>query len=616
MVAIFLVVTVLWAAKAVLIPIALAILLTFILAPICNRLERWHFGRIMSVIVVTALSFMVIGVIGWIVAGQFIDLASNLPYYRNNIMKKVESLRVPAGGTIERIIENVKGLSQEILEPPDSDADPSRFEETTEEEPVPVTVEPSQPGPIEATRQAIGPLLRPLASAGIVVVFVIFMLLQRNELRDKIIRLIGQSRLTVATQAIDDAATRVSRYLLMQFVINATYGMAVAIGLFFIGLPNAILWGVLAMLVRFIPYVGPWIGAILPTALSMAVFDSWTPLFLTIGLFIVIELISNNVMEPWLYGSQTGISAVAVLASAVFWTWLWGPVGLILATPLTVCVVVLGRYVTQLEFLNVLLSDEPGLSPAARVYQRLLANDQDEVFEICETYLAEKDVTLLDLYEKVLVPALAMAERDRHHDRIDPDREPIVYQGMRDVVDELGERRRNEQEAETRDEEKEKQKGESWRPVPDRASPGQSVACVTSRDAADEIAAVMLSHILKLEGWEAQVYPQGMGSAEIVAKLQASPPDAICISAVPPQTVVRTRQLCKRFVSQFPQVNLVIGLWTLSDLERVRRLLEPCTAEQVVSSFSDALVMLRRSPAVSPGLQHGAMLMANRLIAE
>jgi predicted PurR-regulated permease PerM len=594
MVAIFLVVAALWAAKAVLIPIALAILLTFILAPICNRLERWHLGHVMSVIVVAALSFIIIGVIGWIVAGQFIDLAAKLPYYRDNIRQKMDDIRIPPGGTIERITENLKGLTQEIFTPANG-ADPSRIEDPSNDEPIPVTVEPAPPGPIETMRQTIGPVLGPLASAGIVIVFVIFMLLQRNELRDKIIRLIGQGRLTVATQAIDDAASRVSRYLLMQFVINATYGVAVAIGLFFIGLPSAVLWGVLAMLVRFIPYVGPWIGAVLPILLSMAVFDRWTPVLLTAGLFVVIELISNNIMEPLLYGARTGISAVAVLASAVFWTWLWGPVGLVLATPLTVCVVVLGRYMTQLEFLNVLLSDEPGLSPAARVYQRLLAMDQDEVFEICESYLAETDTTLLDLYENVLLPALAMAERDRHHDRIDPDREPAVYQGMRDLVEELGERKRSEEQTVRKN--GDAAGAESISPAargigtPDSS---KRIACVTARDAADEIAAIMFAHVLQSEGIRAQVFPQGIGSAELVSQLEADKPDAICISAVPPQTVVRTRQLCQRLSARLPQVKIVTGVWTLSDVSQVQNRLGACQSEHVVGTFADAIAMLRR----------------------
>ena len=587
MIAIFLVVGALWVAKAVLIPIALAILLTFILAPICNRLERWHFGRVMSVIVVTALSFMIIGVIGWIVAGQFLDLATNLQFYRANIREKVIAIRSPASGTISRITENIKELTQDVLKPPVT-VGPAPQQDPEEPKPVPVVVEREALGPVDATREVIGPLFAPLASAGIVIVFVIFMLLQRNDLRDKIIRLIGQGRLTVATQAIDDAASRVSRFLLMQLLINATYGVAVAIGLFLIGLPNALLWGVLAMLVRFIPYAGPWIGALFPIALSMAVFDSWTPVLLTAGLFVVIELISNNVMEPLLYGSKTGISAIAVLASAVFWAWLWGPVGLVLATPLTVCVVVLGRYVTQLEFLSVLLSDEPSLTPAARVYQRLLANDQDEVFEICEEYL--KDKPLLDLYENALLPALAMAERDRHHDRIDPDRESMVYQGMRDLVETLGERARVE-EIET----SLKDKDTATPPAePVKNSESSRVACVTARDAADEIATIMLAQILESSGMHAQVFPQGFGASELVSQLESEKPDAICISAVPPQTVVRTRQLCQRFSSGFPEVKLVVGLWTLADVSQVRKRLGACAPDYVTSSITEAVAMLRR----------------------
>src|SRR5690606_7062319 len=249
------------------------------------------------------------------------------------------------------------------------------------------------------------------------IVFVIFMLIQREDLRDRMLRLIGPGRLIATTQAIDDAAHRVSRYLLIQWMVNATYGTAAAIGLYVIGLPNALLWGVLATLLRFIPYVGPWIGASMPIALSLAAFDDWTRPLVVAGMFIVLELLSNNLMEPWLYGMGTGVSPVAIIASAVFWTWLWGPIGLVLATPLTVCLVVVGLYVPRLEFLNILLSDQPGLPPQARVYQRLLAMDQEEVFQIADEYLKER--SLLDLYEYVLLPALSMAEHDRHHGILD-----------------------------------------------------------------------------------------------------------------------------------------------------------------------------------------------------
>ena len=242
-----------------------------------------------------------------------------------------------------------------------------------------------------------GPLVAPIATAGLVVVFVIFMLLQREDLRDRIIRLVGASDVARATEAMDDAAKRISRYLLMQLVINVLYGIPVGIGLYFIGVPNPILWGLLATVLRFIPYLGPVIAALFPIALSFAVAPGWTLPLLTIALFVTLELFSNNVLEPWLYGSSTGLSPVAVLVAAVFWTTLWGPVGLLLSTPLTVCLVVLGRHVPQLGFFDVLLGDEPALPPELKFYQRLLARDPEEATELAEEYL--EDEPLEKLYD-------------------------------------------------------------------------------------------------------------------------------------------------------------------------------------------------------------------------
>ena len=260
-----------------------------------------------------------------------------------------------------------------------------------------VQVQSPAPTPLETLRDVGGPLIAPFATAGLVVVLVIFMLLQREDLRDRVLRLVGGREVARATEAMDDAAKRISRYLLMQLIINVLYGIPVGIGLYFIGVPNPILWGCLATVLRFIPYLGPVIGALFPIALSFAVAPGWTLPLLTVALFVVLELFSNNVLEPWLYGASTGLSPVAVLVAAVFWTMLWGPLGLLMSTPLTVCLVVLGRHVPQLGFFDVLLGDEPALSPEVKFYQRLLARDPEEATELAEEYL--EDGSLDKLYE-------------------------------------------------------------------------------------------------------------------------------------------------------------------------------------------------------------------------
>jgi predicted PurR-regulated permease PerM len=261
---------------------------------------------------------------------------------------------------------------------------------------------------LEVFRGAFGTVLNGLALVAIVVVLVVFFLIRRDDLRDRFIRLIGKSQVNVTIQMLEDAGTRVSRYLLMLLFINATYGIAAGIGLYFIGLPNAVLWGILATTLRFIPYLGPWLAAAMPIGLAMAISTGWVPPLLAIGLFVVLELLSNNVMEPWLYGKTTGVSVVAVLVAAVFWTWLWGIVGLLLATPLTVCLLVIGKHVPQLSFLDVLLGNEPVFAPARRVYQRLVAGDQEEAVELVEA--ACGDQSLVQVYDTMLISALALAE--------------------------------------------------------------------------------------------------------------------------------------------------------------------------------------------------------------
>ncbi|MDQ3625453.1 MAG: AI-2E family transporter, partial [Verrucomicrobiota bacterium] len=363
----------LYVARDLLIPLALAALLTFLLAPLVTRLERW-LGRIGELLVVVALIFAGTGAAGWMLTQQLVDLATKLPEYKDNIINKLHAFDTPKGGAFTKFSETVEELKKE-LPGGSGPAAPTITQEAGKPEtavasppsaPTPAVpvqvVETSSANPMELLQLIAAPLLGPLGTAALVLLLLIFMLLQREDLRSRLIRLIGQGRISGTTRAMDDAGQRVARYLLMQLVINVTYGIPVAIGLYFIGVPNAMLWGAFATVLRFIPYVGPWIAAVIPIALSLAVSDSWMMPLLTIGLFIVLELLSNNVMEPWLYGKHTGIAPIALIMAAVFWTWLWGPLGLVLATPMTVCLVVMGRHVPRLSFLSVVLSDEEALT--------------------------------------------------------------------------------------------------------------------------------------------------------------------------------------------------------------------------------------------------------------
>ena len=319
----------LYLGSEILIPLALALLLSFMLAPIVTRLRRWRLGRIPSVLIVVVLVFTALLGLGSIVGTQIVDLATNLPRYEWNLRAKIRdlSLAIPSGGIVERTSDMLQDLGEELEEATAPEKPEAAGEREAPPEPVLVQVQRPAPTPMQTLREIGGPLVAPIATAGLVVVFVIFMLLQREDLRDRIIRLVGAGDVARTTEAMNDAAKRISRYLLMQLVINLLYGIPVGIGLYFIGVPNPILWGMLAAILRFIPYVGPVIAALFPIALSFAVAPGWTIPLLTIALFVVLELFSNNVLEPWLYGSSTGLSPVAVLVAAVFWTTLWGPVG-------------------------------------------------------------------------------------------------------------------------------------------------------------------------------------------------------------------------------------------------------------------------------------------------
>ena len=446
----------LYFAKEVLLPLALAILLSFLLAPLVTRLEKWGSRRIPAVLVVVAVAFSALGGLGYLLAYQIYDIAYRLPEYKDNIVAKVESFQGNGDGVVGRVSEALDDVKKKIThkdgpvvsskqsptsEPPIKD---SEAVATAGTQPV-ANDDVLRPMPVEVVNEVsarqiaeniLGPIISPLGTAAMVVVFVVFMLIERENLRNRVIHLIGSRQLNIATQALDDAASRVSRYLLMQLIVNAAFGFVVAVGLFFIGLPNALVWGVLAAVLRFVPYIGPWIAATIPIVLAAAIFEGWTRPLLVLALFVVNELISNNVVEPWLYGSSTGISTMGILVSAVFWTWLWGPIGLVMSTPLTVCLTVMGRYVPQLSFLNTLLSDEEVLPPEARFYQRLLALDPEEAADIAEEYLKEN--SLESLYDKVLLPALSLAEQDRHQGDLDETKERFILNAMRELVDELG----------------------------------------------------------------------------------------------------------------------------------------------------------------------------------
>ena len=422
-VAMALVVAVLYFGQAILVPIALAGLLAFLLTPVVVFLQR-YLGRIPAVLLAVILAFSVIGGIGWSVTGELRALAHELPSYRHTIRQRIADLRgASRGSAVEKVQETVKDIKEAMQ----SDASP-----TVREKPVAVkTVE--TPTDLWGFPTALGPFLDALATGGLVVILAVFMLLERQELRNRIIRLAGSGRVSRVTTALDEAGSRISRYLFLQSIINGIFGLGVGIGLALLGVPHALLWGLLGAALRFVPYIGPWIAALAPIALSLAVFSGWTRPLLVVALFVGLELFTNIVLETLLYAGAAGVSQVGLLVAIAFWTWIWGPAGLLMATPLTVCLVVLARHVPSMQFLATLLGDEPAFSPDVAYYQRLLADDRDEAAEIVEATLAASGPATV--YDAVMLPALNYARRDAGE--LSSVQEQNVLRGTVAILDDL-----------------------------------------------------------------------------------------------------------------------------------------------------------------------------------
>jgi predicted PurR-regulated permease PerM len=548
----------LYVARDVLIPLALAILLSFLLAPAASLLERWKLGRGVATAIVVVLAFSVIGAVGWVAANQAVSLAAKLPEYRDNITAKIRALRGPQTGALGKAAEAIKELESEALP-----ASP------------PLAVMETPASPIAALAEMAAPFIKPLGIALAVVVFTILMLLKREDMRERLIALIGTRRITVTTQALGEASEKVSRYLLMQLVVNAGFGIPFGIALYFIGIPNALLWGLLATLLRFIPYGGIWIAIALPLLLAFAISDGWSLVVWTLAVFVVLEVLFVYAVEPWLYGRSTGLSPIAIIAAVLFWTWLWGPVGLLLAMPITVCVAVMGRHIPQLGFLNVLLGVEPVLTPDARLYQRLIALDDEQALDFAEEYAKEHG--LRSLHESVVIPALSLCEQDRHRGAIDAERERFVFDTVRRIVEEAG-----EADAQTA----------APRPV---AAP--KVCIVGARDEADHLAGLALARLLPAAEFDASVVAHPALAGEIAEQVAKCGAKVICISAVPPHAVMHASYLAKRTRRQLPDAKIVVVLWTAGDIAKARARLGEAGVDEIATNASEAFERLRGAAA-------------------
>ncbi|MEO5912722.1 MAG: AI-2E family transporter [Luteolibacter sp.] len=524
--------------REILVPLALAALLTFMLAPLVTRLQR-RLGRVCSVLLVVLMMVFATGAVGWVLTRQAVDLANQLPSYKENIRTKLRSIQLTREGPLSRISQTLDELKKDL---PGGNNDSSLLRtdaaKRADQKATPVEVISGKDERLEFVQGVLAPLLGPLGTAALVLLLLVFMLLQREDLKNRMIRLIGQGRISATTSAMDDAGSRVSKYLLMQLVVNVTYGIPVAIGLYFIGVPNALLWGALSTVLRFIPYLGPWIAAAFPILLSLAVSPDWMAPALTVGLFIALELFSNNVMEPWLYGSSTGVSPIALIVAALFWTLLWGPVGLVLATPLTVCLVVMGRHIPKLAFLSIILSDEEALTPAEECYHRLQRAGEHDEMELVDAYLKSNPPEAL--FDSVLIPVISHAETDHRAGLLDSLQLDFIKQGLNDILDELDLRLESPQPA------------ENDQPL--------LVCCVPAKAERDELAGEMFVRLLRQKEIPANNTAR-MLTGELVNWVKSSAPQVVCISVVSPTTIIHARHLCAKLRAACPELKILVGIW-------------------------------------------------------
>ena len=568
-----LVVAVLYWAQAVLVPIALALLITFVLTPPVTVLQRW-IGRVAAVLVVVAFVFTILGVAGWGVARQMSNLAGELPRYRANIRQKVADIRgASRGGSIKQVEETVKEIQKQIESPESPSGTAGQ----------PVIVQSQQ---VSTLTEWLGPALGPLSTAGFVVALVIFMLLEREELRGRVIGLIGRGHLAVTTKALDEAGSRVSRQLLMQTLVNVIYGVAVGAGLWWLGVPYPLLWAALGAALRFVPYLGPLAAAAGPILVSLAVLPGWTRPLSVVGLFVVVELFTNLVLETILYAGAAGVSQVALLVAVAGWTWLWGTMGLLLATPMTVCLVVLGKHVPGLEFLSTLMADSPALSPDVSYYQRLLARDQSEAAEIVQRHLASQPMETV--YDALMLPTLNYAERDRLEGRLSEHEEQAVIEQTRDLLHDVEGLEHELQTAATLGADTTDEREEAIVPAT------VEVLGYPANGEADAIALQMLAQLVDGESIHVDVTSVRLLSSELMDLVRTGAARLICIADLPPSPPSKTRYLVRKLHRAFPDVKILVGRWAPAELaDEDRAVLVDAGATHVATTLLETRDQLR-----------------------
>jgi predicted PurR-regulated permease PerM len=558
-----LVVAVLWAAKAILLPLALGIILAFALTPVVKLFDRYRLPRFAGVALTMLLALGIVGGIGYVVVDQFAELSTQLTRYTSSMRRKVAELRPGKDATLQQLTRTIDRVTEQL----DDNATDLR-----RSQPVRV-IEPRSA--VQRMRETGGSVFEPIASAIIVMALVAFMLGQREDLRDRFIRLLGSESVSLTTRLMDEATYRVSQFLLWQTLINVLFGALIAGGLFWIGVPYAALWGGFTAVLRFVPYVGTLLAVLMPASLAFATFPGWAETVQTLALFLTLDFVTAWFIEPLVFGRRTGVSSFALLVSALFWIWVWGPVGLLLSTPLTVCIAVLGRNVRSLRFLAVIFAEEPALTPHIRFYQRLLARDEDEATLVIERM--REEVGNVGVIQDVLLPALLLVSQHRSQNEITEEDEGFIL----DVINETG-----------------------LQMAP--ADEGQQVAPViglAARTPEDQTALELLRAAVGAKAMT--LVPLDLSAEDALNETIEQRPVAVCIGAISPTRGAEVRNFCRRLRSALPETKLIVlrPLTADVDVERSSTRMHEAGADVFVTNARDAVEALERLLSQTPALR-------------
>ncbi len=596
------VVAALYFAREVLIPITLAILLSFVLAPIVGLLRRIRVPHVAAVLLAVLVGFGAILSIGALIGVQIAGLANDVPSYTATIQKKIVTIQGQTTGRLQALTSRLdkqlgRAATPEAPTAAEVDAGAPAKAQLVEIQPPPTSA-------LNLAKTVLAPILDPLSTTLIIIIVAVFILMQREDLRDRLIRLFGSQDLHRTTVALDDAGRRLGKYFLSQLAINASFGLIIGIGLYLIGVPSPALWGVLSALLRFVPYIGPVIAALLPTAVAAAVAPGWSLVVWTLGLFVLSESITGQVVEPLVYGHSTGLSPTAVVIAAIFWTWIWGPIGLVLSTPLTLCLVVLGRHVERLEFLDVMLGDRPALTPVENFYQRMLADDPDEAEHQAEQMLTDRSLTAY--YDEVALKGLQLAANDALRGVLSDEKVHLIRDNVMALISDLASHEDKEPHPD------DKAAAEATATLAERAVPKPTaptstapegdhlapawrgaapVLCLAGRGPLDEAAAAMLSQLLGKHGLASQIAAHTVASRSNIASLDITGIAMVCISYLEISgNPNHLHYLMRRLRSHMPGVPILVGVWPAENSDvgdkRIRNVIG---ADHYTATLKDAV---------------------------